>query len=62
LPAYVREAGLWFTVADTGPIGDEHLARVRALVEAAGPDGTAAPDRTAATGSTAVPGSAGPRS
>jgi glycerol-1-phosphate dehydrogenase [NAD(P)+] len=33
LPAYVREAGLWFGVADTGPIRDEHVARVRELVE-----------------------------
>lgn len=34
LPAYVRDAGLWFSVADTGPITDEHVARVRELVEA----------------------------
>jgi len=33
LPAYVREAALWFSVADTVAIGDEHLARVRQLVE-----------------------------
>jgi len=33
LPAYVRQAGLWFSVADTVAIGDEHLARVRELVE-----------------------------
>jgi len=33
LPEYVRQAGLWFTVADTGPITDEHVARVRSLVE-----------------------------
>jgi hypothetical protein len=33
LPAYVREAGLWFSVADTVAIGDDHLARVRGLVE-----------------------------
>ena len=39
LPAYVRQAGLWFSVADTGPITDEHVARVRALV-----DGTIGPE------------------
>ena len=61
LPAYVREAGLWFTVADTDPIGDEHVARVRALVEAAEPDGKAAPDRAAATDSAAATGNADPR-
>jgi glycerol-1-phosphate dehydrogenase [NAD(P)+] len=33
LPSYVRDAGLWFSVADTGPIGDEHVQRVRELVE-----------------------------
>jgi glycerol-1-phosphate dehydrogenase [NAD(P)+] len=35
LPAYVRDAGLWFSVADTGPITDQHMARVRELVEGA---------------------------
>jgi glycerol dehydrogenase-like iron-containing ADH family enzyme len=35
LPEYVRAAGLWFSVADTGPIGDEHVARVRELVDSA---------------------------
>jgi len=43
LPAYVRQAGLWFTVVDTGPITDEHVARVRALV-----DGTIGPPADAA--------------
>jgi glycerol-1-phosphate dehydrogenase [NAD(P)+] len=33
LPQYVRTAGLWFTVADTLTITDEHVARVRDLVE-----------------------------
>lgn len=33
LPAYVRDAGLWFSVADTGPIRDDHVAKVRELVE-----------------------------
>ena len=33
LGAYVREAGLWFTVADVVPVTDEHLARLRELVE-----------------------------
>ena len=33
LRAYVREAGLWFTVADTVSVTDEHLARLRELVE-----------------------------
>jgi glycerol-1-phosphate dehydrogenase [NAD(P)+] len=35
LPAFVRDAGLWFTVADTMTIGDEHVARVREMVDAA---------------------------
>ena len=29
LPAYVREAGLWFTVADAAPSTDAHIARIR---------------------------------
>ena len=33
LGAYVREAGLWFTVADVVPVTDAHLARVRELVD-----------------------------
>ena len=33
LGAYVREAGLWFTVADVVPVTDEHLSRLRDLVE-----------------------------
>jgi hypothetical protein len=33
LPAYVRQVGLWSSVADTVAIGDEHIARVRELVE-----------------------------
>jgi len=39
LPTYVRDAGLWFTVADTGAITDEHVARVRELVDGAGATG-----------------------
>jgi glycerol-1-phosphate dehydrogenase [NAD(P)+] len=35
LPAYVRDVGLWFSVADTGPITVEHVARVRELVDGA---------------------------
>jgi glycerol dehydrogenase-like iron-containing ADH family enzyme len=35
LPTFVRDAGLWFTVADTMTIGDEHVARVREVVDAA---------------------------
>jgi glycerol dehydrogenase-like iron-containing ADH family enzyme len=35
LPTYVREAGLWYTVADAGPVTDQHVERVRGLVEAA---------------------------
>ena len=38
LPAFVREAGLWFTVADDGPIGEEIVAAVRSgAVAAYGP-------------------------
>jgi hypothetical protein len=33
LGAYVREVGLWFTVADVVPVTDEHVARLRELVE-----------------------------
>ena len=35
LPTFVRDAGLWFSVADTMTIGDEHLVRVREIVDAA---------------------------
>jgi glycerol-1-phosphate dehydrogenase [NAD(P)+] len=35
LPRYVREAGLWFSVAEAGPVTDDHVARVRELVERA---------------------------
>ena len=31
LGSYVRDVGLWFSVADV--VGDEHVARVRELVE-----------------------------
>ena len=38
LPAFVREAGLWFTVADDGPIGEDVVAAVRSgVVGAYGP-------------------------
>jgi len=40
LPAYASQAGLWFTVADTGPIRDEHVARVRELVDTGTGTGT----------------------
>ena len=33
LPTYVREAGLWYTVADARPVTDAHAERVRDLVE-----------------------------
>ena len=33
LPRYVRDAGLWFTVADARPITEAHVDRVRAMVE-----------------------------
>ena len=33
LPTYVREAGLWYTVADARPVTDAHVERVRDLVE-----------------------------
>ena len=33
LPAYVREAGLWFTVVDAVPVDDGLVARARAGVE-----------------------------
>ena len=33
LPAYVREAGLWYTVADARPVTEAHVERVRELVE-----------------------------
>jgi glycerol-1-phosphate dehydrogenase [NAD(P)+] len=32
LPTYVREAGLWYTVADSKPVTDAHVERVRDLV------------------------------
>ena len=35
LPTYVRDAGLWFSVADAGPVTDDHVARTRELVEGA---------------------------
>ena len=35
LPAFVRDAGLWFSAADTMTIGDEQIARVREVVDAA---------------------------
>jgi glycerol-1-phosphate dehydrogenase [NAD(P)+] len=35
LPSFVRDAGLWFTVADTRSIGDDVVERVRAGVGAA---------------------------
>ena len=33
LHSYVREVGLWFTVADVVPATDAHIARIRELVE-----------------------------
>jgi hypothetical protein len=33
LGSYVRDAGLWFTVADVVPGTHEHVSRVRELVE-----------------------------
>jgi glycerol dehydrogenase-like iron-containing ADH family enzyme len=33
LPRYVRDVDLWFSVADTVTITDDHVARVRAIVE-----------------------------
>ena len=35
LPAYVREAGLWFTVVDAVPVDDSLVAEARAGIEAA---------------------------
>jgi len=35
LSTYVRDAGLWYTVADARPVTDAHIERVRELVEAA---------------------------
>ena len=35
LPAFVRQAGLWFSVADARPIGDAVVAAVREGVSAA---------------------------
>jgi hypothetical protein len=35
LPAFVRQAGLWFTVADARPIGEDVVASVRDGVTAA---------------------------
>ncbi|MFL5777036.1 MAG: iron-containing alcohol dehydrogenase [Chloroflexota bacterium] len=35
LQSYVREVGLWFTIADVVPATDEHIGRVRELVERA---------------------------
>jgi glycerol dehydrogenase-like iron-containing ADH family enzyme len=34
LATYVREAGLWYTVADSRPVTDAHIERVRELIEA----------------------------
>jgi hypothetical protein len=34
LGSYVRDVGLWFTVADTVTVTDDHVARLRELVEA----------------------------
>ncbi len=34
LPAYVREAGLWFTVVDAVAVDESLVARARAGVEA----------------------------
>jgi len=33
LGSYVRDVGLWFTVADVVPATDEHFGRIRELVE-----------------------------
>ena len=44
LPTFVRDAGLWFSVADTMTIGDEHVARVREVVDAAFDPSTPVPD------------------
>jgi glycerol-1-phosphate dehydrogenase [NAD(P)+] len=44
LRTFVRDAGLWFTVADTMTIGDEQVARVREVVDAAFGSSTPAPD------------------
>jgi glycerol-1-phosphate dehydrogenase [NAD(P)+] len=46
LRAYVRDAGLWFTVADTVTVTDDHVGRLRELVEATFGDGQ--PDAAAA--------------
>jgi len=35
LSSYVRDAGLWYTVADARPVTDAHIERVRELVDAA---------------------------
>jgi hypothetical protein len=35
LGSYVREVGLWFTVADVVAATDDHLGRIRELVETA---------------------------
>jgi hypothetical protein len=38
LPAFVRQAGLWFSVADARPIGDDVVAAVRdGVTDAYGP-------------------------
>jgi hypothetical protein len=33
LGRYVRDVDLWFSVADVVPVTDEHVARVRELVD-----------------------------
>jgi len=46
LRTYVRDVGLWFSVADVVPATEEHVARVRELVEGtfgAWPEAPAAP-------------------
>jgi glycerol-1-phosphate dehydrogenase [NAD(P)+] len=35
LPNYVEKAGLWYSVANARPVTDEHVGRVRGLVETA---------------------------
>jgi len=44
LPTFVRDAGLWFSVADTMTTGDDHVARVREVVDAAFGPPTPVPD------------------
>jgi glycerol-1-phosphate dehydrogenase [NAD(P)+] len=35
LSSYVRDAGLWYSVADARPVTDAHIDRVRELVDGA---------------------------